>query len=176
MTEHKAFVFDFERFSRELQPIIERGLLSGDCSDTIAFIHDNLGLLKDPYEGEPLGSDWESMIETRDVHQYGDFALTKYYDPSADIGLGGSWMEAQDLIARESTFLVSPILGAVLGPESNPFDPGKMGSYFQSYDRLHKSIEQLTALRNAVASSVVAPALQMLNRAADAKAGLYVTF
>ena len=176
MMEHKAFVFDFERFSRELQPIIERGLLSGDCSETIAFVRDNLGRLKDPYEGEPLGSDWESMIESRDIHQYGDFALTKYYDPSADIGLGASWAEVQDLIVRDSTILVSPILGTIVGPERNPFDPGKLGSYFQSYDRLQKSINQLTALRDPAVASVVAPALQMLSCAADAKAGLYVTF
>src|ERR1051326_1231389 len=99
MMEHKAFLFDYDAFDGELRAILEGALLSGACGGLVSFINANLGDLRDPYEGEPLGADWETMIETQDAHQYGDFALTKYYDPTADMGLGGAWDNIQELIA-----------------------------------------------------------------------------
>src|SRR5579859_5274373 len=47
-------------------------LVTGDCAGLVSFINANLDSLRDPYEGEPLGTDWEGMIETQDAHQYGD--------------------------------------------------------------------------------------------------------
>ena len=85
----------------------------------MSFINANLGDLRDPYEGEPLGADWESLIETGDAHQYGDVALTKYYDPLADIGLGASWERVQELVANDPTLMESPILGSTIGPKDD---------------------------------------------------------
>src|SRR5262245_4292434 len=130
MMEHKAFIFDYEPFERELLPLLKEGLLTNHCNGVITFIRQNVESLTDPYEGEPLEEDWEDMIETPDAHQYGDFALTKYYAPSNDIGLGYSWQAIQDVIDTDRN--VSPILGAVVGNPDDPFDPGKMGAYFQS--------------------------------------------
>jgi hypothetical protein len=129
--EHKAFVFDTKAFDLEVRPVLERALSDGDTRGLVDFIRGNVDVLKDPYEGEPLNENWENSLQVRDPHQYGDFALTKYYDPRQDIGLGRDWEEVQSLLLAEiGTDL--PILGRPIGPPNSLFDPGKMGSYFQS--------------------------------------------
>jgi hypothetical protein len=126
--DHKAFLFDFRRFEAELLPILENALATGDCDELIAFVRENVASLADPYEGQPLAADWEAMIVAPDPHQCGDFALTKFYDPTDDIRLGPSWAEVQEQIASSGGFTWSPILGRSVGPAENPFDPGKLGS------------------------------------------------
>jgi hypothetical protein len=172
--EHKAFLFDFERFNLELRPLLEVSLGCGSCLGLKNFIEEHFEQLCDPYEGEPLRSGWEAMLEAHDPHQYGDFALTKYYDPLADIGLGHDWESLQAIVAA----LVeagSPILGITVGPYNDPFDPGKMGSYFQSEELV---LQNLRSVEGAYAEKPeeIGPPLAMLKAAADAGTGLYVTF
>src|SRR5947209_5298245 len=131
MMEHKAFVLDYQSFCRELRPLLEAALAGGDCRGLVYFINENFVLLRDPYEGKPLPTRWEAILEFKDAHQYGDIALTKYYDPAADIGLGGAWECIQMMIAAAGNSDESPVLGTPIGPQTSPFDPGKMGSYFQ---------------------------------------------
>jgi len=76
MMEHKAYTFDFASFDVELRPILEKVLRTGELDSLIDFIVRHLENLSDPYEGEPLNENWEQLIESRDPHQYGDFALT----------------------------------------------------------------------------------------------------
>ncbi len=176
MMEHKAFVFDYDCFDRELCAILEDALLSGDFTGLVSFINANLGDLRDPYEGQPLGADWEAMIETQDSHQYGDFALTKYYNPIADIGLGAAWENLQELIANDPILTESPILGSTIGKKEDPFDPGKMGSYFQSAQQVRQNHRYLLNLAKKEQTEELKRAIQMLNEAVDAKGGLYITF
>jgi hypothetical protein len=115
------------------------------------------------------------MIETADPHQYGDFAVTKYYQPSEDIGLGNNWQGIQEMISGDPTLVESPILGTPLGPEGNRFDPGKMGSYFQSPQQVRQNLHYLVRLTKQT-NAELSEAVEMLRQAADAKEGLYVTF
>ena len=175
--EHKAFVFDHDAFDRELRPTLERALSSHDISGLVAFINANSGQLFDPYEGEPLGEGWEVMIETPDAHQYGDFALTKYYDPTVDIGLGVLWERVQELISNDPTLVESPILGTVVGPGDAPFDPGKMGAYFQSAEQVRRHYHSLMGFQQLFPNDDnLKKAIQMLAQAKNAERGLYVTF
>lgn len=175
--EHKAFVFDYNAFDKELRGILEKALSSQDISGLIAFINANSGELTDPYQGEPIGQDWEAMIETQDPHQYGDFALTKYYEPTGDIGLGLSWEHLQGVIAGDPAVMESPILGARIGPRDRPFDPGKMGSYFQSRDQVDRHYQYLVTLqRQSPNDGDLRKAIHMLTQAKNARKGLYVTF
>lgn len=171
--EHKAFLFDFEAFETELRPILEWALRSSDDRALVSFIQANLADLRDPYEGEPLNANWESLITMHDAHQYGDFALTKYYDPAVDIGLGSAWNAFQEWFAEMSPAGESPILGSPIGPMDAPFDPGKMGSYFQSAARVRENLKYLRRLPRA---HDVGSAIEMLRTAADVNAGVYVTF
>jgi hypothetical protein len=176
MMEHKAFLFDDNSFDRELRAPLENALLSGDCTELISFINENMRDLRDPYEGQPLDADWEAMLETQDPHQYGDFALTKYFDPIADIGLGAVWEKLQDLISNDSVLTESPILGSIIGPEEDPFDPNKMGSYFQSAQQARRNHKYLLNLAMKEQTEDLQKAIRMLDEAVVAKKGLYITF
>lgn len=172
--EHKAFVFDFKTFDSELRPLLEDALSSGDITSLIRFIEEHINVLTDPYEGEPLGEQWESLIEQRDVDQYGDFALTKYYNAADDIGLGSAWDQIQEAIISHPGLVESPILGSIIGPDDQPFDPGKMGSYFQAEEAVSRNREFLEAFRSR--SDAFVEAIDMLGQAEAAQKGLYVTF
>lgn len=175
--EHKAYVFDYERFSRELAGLLEASLEDGRTDRLRRFVVDHRDQLKDPYGGEPLDADWESLIETRDVHQYGDFALTKYYDPGEDVGLGRDWERVRAVFAREQPGDLTLFLGAPLGPKDRLFDPGKLGSYFQTPDRVRAHLDLLRPLRSRIPLGDVLPSLiAMFDRAAAEGKGLYVTF
>jgi hypothetical protein len=176
MMEHKAYLFDFDGFSRELQPKLQRALETHDPAALVDFIRHNIKSLKDPYEGQPLADDWESMIETKDEHQFGDFALTKFYDPTEDIGLELLWYDVQNLLADDPAVVVSPILGTTVGPVDNLLDPGKMGAYFQSRWQVSQSKNQVAALVAGMQSPALNEGLRMLVRAEAEGTGLYVTF
>jgi hypothetical protein len=109
-------------------------------------------------------------------HTYGDFALTKSYDPTSDIGLGAAWERLQELIVNDPDIVTSPILGVTIGPEDSPFDPGKMGAYFQSPSQVTANYHHLLDLARESPSDVVADAVGMLGQAMRAGKGLYITF
>lgn len=177
--EHKAYIFDFDAFSKELKPIIEAGLQSGKVGQIRAFILSNKSSLCDPYEGEPLEDDWEDMIEDKDIHQYGDFAITKYYSPTEDEGIGYDWEELQDVISAKSDIKYSPILGVPLGLEHELFDPGKMGSYFQNNAQVKDSLSVIRGIEGALSESLKEAMIgfrNLLEKAASIEKGIYVTF
>ncbi|MEH1797248.1 hypothetical protein [Nostoc sp.] len=73
---------------------------------------------------------------------------------------------------------VSPLLGKVFGISGNYFDPGKMGSYFQSLEQVNQNWELLNLLlneKNEYLPSLVL-AMKMLSNALDLQKGLYITF
>jgi hypothetical protein len=172
--EYKAFLFDYASFDRELRPFLENALATNDSQRLVEFINENLDSLTDPYEGEPLGSDWRSKLEYEDPHQFGDFAITKYYDPRADLGVGADWEELQQFLLQELG-TDEPLLGRPVGPPNNLFDPGKAGSYFQSEEQVRENLARLQSIGSPTVPGY--DRLQTaLQTAADAGRGLYVTF
>jgi hypothetical protein len=175
---HKAFVFDYRRFAEELRGLLLDALRSGDCEPIRSLIVEAPSAFRDPYEGEPLDSDWESLIATKDAHQYGDFALTKYYDPVDDIGVNGDWMELDDVLAEHG--LSALLLGEPLGSRDagGYFDPGKMGSYFQTESGVRENLLRLEQLERQHPDLVekMRPVRAMLERAVRAGHGIYATF
>jgi hypothetical protein len=173
--EHKAFVFDFRSFEKELRPILERALSSNDSSDLLRFIDANRASLKDPYEGEPLEEGWREMAEGQDAHQLGDFALTKYYEPNDDLGLGPNWEALQSqLLAKLGKD--QALLGRTVGPPTNPFDPGKMGAYFQTEGDVKVNLSDLQRFQGNGAAEEAKRLVEILRAAAARGRGLYVTF
>ena len=175
--DHKAFVFDHARFSHELAGLLASSLESGSVAGLRRFVGDQLSDLKDPYEGQPLAADWESLLETRDAHQYGDFALTKYYDPADDLGLGRDWERIRSMLTKPLNGDVRLFLGVPFGPKNNLFDPGKLGSYFQSPQMARQHLAQLHPLRSIPGLGEVLPeVLRIFEQAALQDRGLYITF
>jgi hypothetical protein len=177
--EHKAFIFDLSTFTRELKPLLESSLCLGDFDKVRNFIVDNKSVLVDPYEGEPLDEKWEDMIEDRDIHQYGDFALTKYYSLADDQGLGGEWETFQEFISDFRDLNFSPFLGLPLGVDGIFFDPGKMGSYFQSENEVSESLIKIKEVEWELGNELLDSLkgyTELLERAVREKKGVYVTF
>lgn len=177
--EHRAFLFNWQGFNEDLRVILEPSLSSGDVEELVAFNRQHLVNLRDPYSRQRLEGDWESKLRFRDAQELGDYGMTEYYDPRADIGLGidGDRLEElYDAFGINPSFGMVPVLGAILGPEDNPFDPGRLGSYFQTPEHvvgnqlyLSKRAEELDILE-------LDAAVTMLNRAVTANTGLYITF
>jgi hypothetical protein len=131
---HKAYAFDWRAFERdELPGLLTGALETNDSSALLAYIERNRAALKDPYEGDPLPRDWKDQLGNRDVHECGDFALTRFYDPAADDGLGHCWSEIDDAVSEEAR---RALLGSPFGPTHNRFDPGRYGSYFQTPEQV----------------------------------------
>lgn len=176
--EHKAFLLDEKTFQNELSPILYEALEHNNAAPLQFFIEENLEQLTDPYEGEPLDEDWKTMLELRTPEEYGDFALTKYYRVCDDIGLGEDWDEMDDYFREWQEDLSVTILGKPFGPTEDYFDPGKMGSYFQSPEEVAESLEKLIEHARAFPQRKhqLAQAIELLEKAVQAGQGLYVTF
>ena len=174
----KVFLFDLGRFDAELRPILDAALRSNDPAPLERFITEHLTELTDPYAGEPLGTTWEDLLETRDVQEYGDFALTLYYDPSADVGLDERWPALEALLVREAPPGTDLTMGDTAGPPNRPFDPGGMGAYFMTNDAAQARLEMLRELSAARADlrDDLAPLAEMFATIAGSGRGAYVTF
>jgi hypothetical protein len=105
---HKAFAFSWESFAEELTPLLSQALASERDAALEAFIERNISACSSPYDGEPLGSNWKELLEVGTTQELGDFALTKYYEPTQDFGLGEAWGELE-------AALLAPQRAALLG-------------------------------------------------------------
>ncbi len=167
---HKAFRFDWLGFQRELAPLMYEALSSGSPEKLLRFVDANLTSCSSPYDGDRLDSRWRQKMETADLQEVANFALTRYYDPDADHGLSDAWIDEDASLppaAREA------LLGTAFGPSADAlFDPGRMGSYFQSPEQVRASLAALEGLERP---RLVAFGELLKAAVADAK-GIYVTF
>jgi hypothetical protein len=166
---HKAFVFDWEMFGRELAPLLAASLEDGDTVRLVEFGDRHRHFLRDPYKGERLGENWPGSLGVGGIQEVADFVLTRYYHPTEDGGLGEAWQEIDARLAAEQRLA---LLGQTFGSEESLFDPGKMGSYFQDCDTARKSLELLRRADRPELSGF----LSLLEKAVSSAKGLYVTF
>ena len=174
---HRAFAFDYAAFDAELRPVLLGALEAADGAAVLEWIEANLRDLVEPESGDPLPKNWQALLEDGDVHELGDFALTKYYDGDLDIGLDADWQKIGDLLEK-SGLARAPVLGTPLGPPGAAFDPGRQGSYFQSAADVSGALEPLQALLQAqpALATDLSPLQGMLQQAVRHGRGLYVTF
>jgi len=176
MMDHKAFLFDWKAFDKELRPILYEALESNSTRALADYVAANFEDLTDPYEGQPLAFNWCAHTEQGDPHKLGDLALTRYYNPADDIGLGSDWQEAQSVVSMKWPLATWPMLGNPLGPRDRPFDPGRMGSYFQDQDIVERNLKLTTELFSPIENRLISRLIDMLSVAEVAKKGLYITF
>lgn len=166
---HKAFAFDWIGFDRELAPTLALALKEDATAPLEAFIDDHLDDLCDPYEGEPLLIDWRALLSVGDVQEVSDFALTKYYRLVEDFGVGDNWL---DLSTDLSESQQRALLGEPFGEKGHLFDPGRMGAYFQSPERVAEALRLLQVSGDERLEQFIG----RLSEVVAAKKGLYVTF
>jgi hypothetical protein len=167
---HKAFSFDWKEFeSDELFRLLIGALQSNEVSSLIGYIENYHTELKDPYEGEPLDRNWQEMLANRDVYEYGDFALTRFYDPAADLGVAEAWIEVDNLLSEPER---GAFLGFSIRCANNVFDPGRMGSYFQTPEQVSASLRIVGELGIEAVKSFK----KLLEDCSQRGLGIYVTF
>lgn len=166
---HKAYAFDWQGFIAGLAPCLNWALENDQRELLCKFVRDNLSDCSNPYDGAPLNDDWQSLLSEGDVQELADFALTKYYLPDSDFGLGRDWLS---LTGTLSALQNAALLGSPFGPPSHLFDPGRQGSYFQSEAEVERSLGALSACAN---ETIQVWRACLANMPADRK-GLYVTF
>ena len=178
---YKANMFDYDRFQNELGSALYEALETNISEPLIRFIDENIKILKTPLEGKLLDTSWRSLRSSWTVQNYGDFAITKFYDPKSGIMIGPLWLPIDDFLHTKLGDNTPILFGEPFGPESNYFDPGVMGSYFQSaqevqtnflllHDLTHDDpglLEQYDSLDEII---------DLFRVSARAKMGLYVRF
>lgn len=141
--DHQAFRFQWNAFATELSPILSRVLQEENSQALERFIDDNLISCVNPYDGEALDEHWRDALETGDVQEVADFALTRYYSPLDDVGLGGAWLPLSESLKPAQQ---AALLGSAFGSAGRKFDPGRQGSYFQSSAQLRESTAVLAGV------------------------------
>lgn len=153
----------------ELAPILYLALESGCDDELAAMIDANQRDLTLPWESSALPDDWRSLLECGDAHELGDLALTKYYDAADEHGIQEHWLIVEKNLSDPLRLC---LLGSVFGPNTNAFDPGRMGCYFQSREMAAESRELL----RGCAEPGITDFVEFLEQVVAAKQGLYVTF
>jgi hypothetical protein len=164
---HKAFAFDWCAFQRHLAPILYDALSSNSISELTGFIEHHHSELNDPHFGHPLPEDWQSCMKNCDAQVYGEYALTLYYSPTNDFGVGDSWRS----FSTDSD-LQNAMRGEPFGPLHNHFDPSGLGSYFQTPDDFVSSLRILTRHRK----NELIRFIDLIERCGVEGLGIYVTF
>jgi hypothetical protein len=119
----RAFAFRWDASERELRPAVERTLEADDPRELIDWIESHREALSDPYEGDPLPQNWQRLLETGDVDEFGDFALTCFYDVKQDLGLADRWLKVTDILEDDAN---AALLGTSLEVTGRVFDPSRM--------------------------------------------------
>lgn len=163
--DHKAFEFAWTEFSQQLLPILSLALEHNETESLRSFIATNLGHCRNPYSGALLSLGWEDGLEVGDVQELGDFALTRYYNPTDDHGLGGDWTIIEQQIPQAGKT-------ALLGSSLPRFDPGRQGAYFQTASQVAASARVLATVANSSLGSYQSFLAQVASR----NFGVYVTF
>jgi hypothetical protein len=164
---HKAFEISWSEFERELLPVLTRALGSGETRELELFVENNSGSCSDPNDGLPIGENWVDALG--DLQALGDIALTKYYSPAEDFGLGEEWSSIDSEIPKTARVA---LLGNALKSGNVAFDPGLMGSYFQSPGQVVASLESLVGIERPSLYCFV----DLLNRAKANGNGVYNCF
>jgi len=161
--KHRAFVFDEQGYRRELAPLLVRK----DPVALTGFIEAHWARLRDPRTGTPLQSNGRVVLEESGPFNEAALALTAFYNPGADIGLGSA--------AQSLRFALIDLY-----PEGRVFVQGgqleAVGGYYQSAEYVAESVAILEALREEYPRKleIIDPVLTMLKTAAAASQGLYI--
>jgi hypothetical protein len=130
--DHKAYLFQYDKFQEELADALYRSLQTGIVLPLRVFINGHRGSLTDLATAKRLGKDWEQKYcRDEDVQSYADLALTRYYDLTASLGLCygfdalAVYLRSLPSLARHAGRLIG---GRLFGPKGKRLDPGRMGT------------------------------------------------
>lgn len=183
--EHRAFLFDTERYHAEIESLILEAGRWGNTAVLEQYIDAHLEGLKSPYTADPLREDWRSELESGDAQELADFILTLCYDPEADLGLGEDWetlcgaMEELDLSGGTEYYFV----GGEIRSGNFVLDPSGMGlgiiepdNVELIYDELDGAAPELEENDDELLSELYRSLMEIYETARIHSKGLLLTF
>lgn len=178
---YKAYMFDYDKFQDELGNQLYGALEKNDSTTLVKYIDENVKVLKIPSDGRLIDSSWRLLLPNWTVQLYGDLAITKFYNPGLGILIGPLWLPIDEFLHTKLGEDTTILFGKPFGPDNNPFDPGVMGSYFQSpqevqtnFTLLHDLVSDNPELLQQYDS--FDEIIDLFGNSARNQKGLYVTF
>jgi hypothetical protein len=106
-----------------------------------------------------------------------DFALTRFYDPEKNSGLGNEWRAIDEHLSEADQ---AALLGTPFGSSGAYFDPGRQGSFFQTPQEVVRSLARVQRIDLSNMDEDQRESWpqykKLLEDCAKAGIGLYVTF
>lgn len=151
--EHKAFVFDTDKFHAEIEPVMQACIADPDVAHR--YISEHLDELQSPYSGCALNEDWESEFDELTLQVYFDILLTACYDVEDDRGLGEMWDSVNEVIKSLDVFEEGelPVTGWQVEIDDVVVDPGMEGLGIIESDEVAEILEVLKENRDAAADA-----------------------
>ena len=146
--EHKAFVFDTDKFHAEIEPVMQASIADPDVAHR--YISEHLDELQSPYSGCALNEDWESEFDDLTLQVYFDILLTACYDVEDDRGLGEMWDAVNEVIKELDVFEEGelPVTGWTVEIDDVIVDPGMEGLGIIDCDEVEEILETLKENRD----------------------------
>lgn len=183
--EHKAFIFDTNKFHCELEQIILLAGKSNDLTNLKKFIEENKSGIISPYTLDELDENWENELENRDVQEFSDFALTVCYNPEDDFGLGYDWTLLVEWLENLPLKFNSDyyILGKEIKSDNFKLDPSYMGFGLVEKEDVSIIYKELISLNSEIKKSKNEELIEVYNilietyeQAKNQNKGLMMTF
>lgn len=151
--EHKAFVFDTDKFHAEIEPVMKASIADTDVAHR--YICEHLEELQSPYSGCVLDEDWESEFDELTLQVYFDILLTACYDVEDDRGLGEMWDAVNEVIKSLDVFEEGelPVTGWQVEIDDVVVDPGMEGLGIIDCDEVAEILEVLKENRDDAADA-----------------------
>lgn len=147
--EHKAFLFDTDKFYAEIKPVMEDSVKDTEVAHE--YINSHLDEFQSPYTGDPLEEDWEDEFDELTLQVYFDILLTACYDVDDDRGLVDMWDAVNEVIKSLDIFEEGsvPVTGWDIEANGVTVDPGMEGMGLIDSDEVEKILEVLKDNRDA---------------------------
>lgn len=151
--EHKAFVFDTNKFHAEIEPVMKDSIKNTEVAHR--YICDHLEELQSPYTGDTLEEGWEEEFGELTLQVYFDILLTSCYDVEDDCGLCEMWDAVNEVIKSLDVFDEGelPVTGREVEIDDVVVNPGMEGLGIIDCDEVAEILNTLKENRRAAASA-----------------------
>ena len=151
--EHKAFVFDTEKFHAEIEPVMKDSIKNTEVAHQ--YICNHLDELQSPYTSDELDEGWEEEFGELTLQVYFDILLTACYDVEDDRGLGEMWDAVNEVIKELNVFEEGelPVTGWEIEIDDVIVDPGMEGLGIIDRDEVAEILQILKENRDEAANA-----------------------
>lgn len=183
--EHRAFLFDTERYHAEIEDFILEAGRWGNTAVLEQYIDTHRDQLQSPYTADPLTENWRGELESGDVQELADFILTLCYDPEGDLGLGEDWetlcgaMEELDLSGGTEYYFVGEEIragGFVLDPSGMGLGIIEPDNVELIYDELESAEPEMEENDDELLTELYRSLMEIYETARVQSKGLLLTF